>query len=145
MNEDKIIEITTDIVLMDIVGYSLLKNEEQLYTVKVMNNCLSKLIPLMSKLSGIEQQVVQGFIPTGDGAYIILNHEFCGYGLLLGLSIRNHLLWTSKEFLNDLYKGVRIAAHMGKVLPFNDITGRTNYVGDGLNDCARLLSVDKDT
>ena len=30
---------------------------------------------------------------------------------------------------------------MGKVLTFHDVNGCRNYVGGGLNDCARLLSI----
>jgi hypothetical protein len=134
----KIIEITTDIILIDVVGYSLLTNEEQLHTVEIISQSIPKLLSFMSAYK--KYDIALDFIPTGDGVYIILNHNVCGYGVLLGLGIRNHLLWTSTEFLANLYKGVRVAIHMGKVLPLNDINGNRNYVGDGLNDCARLLS-----
>lgn len=30
---------------------------------------------------------------------------------------------------------------MGTVLSFGDVNGCRNYVGSGLNDCARLLSI----
>ncbi len=35
---------------------------------------------------------------------------------------------------------LRIAVNQGEVAPFRDLLGHANYVGDGLNDCARLLS-----
>ena len=136
------LEVTTDIILIDVVGYSLLSNEDQLLTVDTINTHLSKQIHFMAELSNLRrEEVVLGFIPTGDGLYILLNPQICGYGILLGLSIRNYLLWQSSEILGNLYQGVRVGIHMGKILSFYDVNGCRNYVGSGLNDCARLLSV----
>jgi hypothetical protein len=73
--------------------------------------------------------------------YVLINPQICGYGILLRLSIRNYLLWMSSQVLNGLYKGVRAGVHMGTVLSFGDVNGCRNYVGSGLNDCARLLSI----
>lgn len=142
MTDKPTLEITTDIVLIDVVGYSLLTNEEQLYTVNAISAGLSAWIPFMAELSDLrKEEVLLGFIPTGDGMYVLLDPRSCGYGILLGLSIRNYLLWTSTEFSNGLYEGVRVGINMGKMLSFNDVNGNPNYVGDGLNDCARLLSI----
>jgi hypothetical protein len=136
------LEITTDIILIDVVGYSLMSNEEQLHTAEIINTSLSKQIHFMAELANLrKEEVVLGFIPTGDGMYILLNPQVYGYGILLGLSIRNYLLWTSSELLNGLYKGVRAGIHIGTLLSFTDVNGCRNYVGSGLNDCARLLSV----
>jgi hypothetical protein len=142
MMGDPTLEITTDIVLIDIVGYSLLSDEEQLLAVDVVNTYLSQQILFLSELMNLrKEEVIIGFIPTGDGMYILLNPQVCGYGIMLGPSIRNYLLWISSVELNSLYKGVRAGIHMGKVLTFNDVNGCRNYVGGGLNDCARLLSI----
>lgn len=136
------LKITTDIILIDIAGYSLLSDEEQLHTVEVINTQLSKQIHFMTEYMNLrKEEVVLGFIPTGDGMYILINPQIRGYGILLGLSIRNYLLWMSSEVLNRLYKGVRAGIHTGTVLSFSDVNGCTNYIGSGLNDCARLLSV----
>jgi hypothetical protein len=136
------LEITTDIILIDVVGYSLLSNEEQLHVVEIINTQLSTQIHFMAEYMNLrKEEVVLGFVPTGDGMYVLLNPQLCGYGVLLGLSIRNYLLWMSTEVLNGLYKGVRAGTHMGTVISFRDVNGCANYVGSGLNDCARLLSV----
>ena len=37
------------------------------------------------------------------------------------------------------FKGIRIAVHTGRVYEFIDILGHPNYIGDGLNHCARYL------
>ena len=82
---DPTLEITTDIILIDIVGYSLLSDEEQLLAVDVVNTYLSKQILFMAELMNLrKEEVVIGFIPTGDGMYILLNHQVCGYGIMLG-------------------------------------------------------------
>ncbi len=39
----------------------------------------------------------------------------------------------------SILAGIRLAVHFGEVAPFIDITERANFVGDGMNDCARLL------
>jgi hypothetical protein len=136
------LKITTDIILIDIVGYSLLTNEEQLYTVEVINTDLSKWIHFMAELTNLrKEEVLLGFIPTGDGMYLLLNPIICGYGIPLALSIRNYLIYTSKELMKSLYQGVRAGVNMGTVLSFDDVNGNRNYVGSGLNDCARLLSI----
>ncbi|MFN2453531.1 MAG: hypothetical protein ABR577_04860 [Pyrinomonadaceae bacterium] len=139
--EKPTIKFTTDIILIDVVGYSSLPNEYQLFTVEAINECISKSLAFWSALKFLKREdVLLGFIPTGDGVYIILNPTVCGYGIFLGLSLRNHLLYISSG-MRELYKGIRVGINMGDVLPVNDINGNRNYVGDGLNDCARLLSV----
>jgi hypothetical protein len=136
------LEIKTDIVLLDIIGYSLLSDDEQLSTVEVLQSDLTNQIHFTSELSNLRNtEVVLGYAPTGDGMYILVNPQICGYGVVLGLSIRNFLLWLSRHQSNALYQGVRVSVHMGRALSFTDVNGVTNYVGDGMNDCARLLSV----
>lgn len=137
------LEITTDIILIDVVGYSKLPNEDQLRTVNEIGAGLSTWVHFLAEMSDLRKgEVFVGFIPTGDGMYVLLNPIVCGYGLLLGLSIRNYLVWNSECFLKGLYKGVRVGINTGKILSFDDVNGNRNYVGDGLNDCARLLSIE---
>jgi hypothetical protein len=136
------LEITTDIILIDVVGYSKLPNADQLRTVNEIGAGLSTWVHFLAELTDLrKEEVFIGFIPTGDGMYVLLNPSVCGYGLLLGLSIRNYLVWNSECFLNGLYEGVRVGINTGKMQPFADVNGNRNYVGDGLNDCARLLSI----
>ncbi len=136
------LEITTDIVLLDLIGYSLLSNDQQLASMDVLQVDLTKEVHFASELSNLRKsEVVLGYASTGDGIYIVVNPQICGYGVLLGLSIRNFLLWLSKHQSNAFYEGVRVAVHMGKALTFTDVNDVTNYVGDGMNDCSRLLSV----
>jgi hypothetical protein len=136
------LEITTDIILLDLVGYSLLNNEEQLRAVEVLHSDLTKEINFIAEIANLRNcELVLDLVPTGDGLYVLVNPQICGYGIPLAISIRNYLLWFASHQPDRLYHGVRVAVHMGKVLSFQGVNERRNYVGDGMNDCARLLSV----
>ena len=139
--EKSVIKIETDIVLADIVGYSLLSNENQLSTVEIISEFIPRTLSFWAALKNLQdEQLLLGSITTGDGFYIILNPKMRGFGVLLGLSLRNYLLWLSSE-MGGLYQGARVAINAGIVLPFIDMNGSKNYVGDGLNDCSRLLAL----
>lgn len=136
------LQITTDIVLVDVVGYSLLSDEDQLRTVEIIQADLTKEIHFVTELTNLRKhEVVIDFVTTGDGMYVLVNPQVCGYGIPLALSIRNYLLWLSSHQANAVYGGIRAAVHTGTVLSFPDVNGFTNYVGAGMNDCARLLAV----
>jgi hypothetical protein len=139
---DETLEIKTDIILLDVVGYSLMNNEEQLRAVKVIHADLTKEIHFIAEVTNLRNnEVVLDFVPTGDGLYILVNPQVCGYGIPLAISIRNYLLWFASHQSERLYHGVRVAVHMGKALSFTGVNNCRNYAGDGMNDCARLLSV----
>jgi hypothetical protein len=130
--------IHTDIVLIDIIDYSKLSNLEQYNVVDTMSRFFKKAINLMLKKSNITQnQAILGFIATGDGFFIILSPKLKGYGVVLGLSLNN----ISKNIKKKLayFKGIKVAVHTGDVIPFLDILGHKNFIGNGLNDCARYL------
>jgi hypothetical protein len=85
------------------------------------------------------ESFVMGFIPTGDGFYCILNPKYKGYGVILGLSFNHFSDQIAKMF--PYFHGIRIAVHTGGVNQFKDILGHKNFIGDGLNDCARYLEL----
>jgi len=133
----------TDIIIFDIVGYSYLSDEDQYITIYLINQKLKEFLNILYGQSFLEvEEVILGFVPTGDGAYIVLNHKVAGYGLLLAISLRTSLLQLQNQS-NKLFSGLRTAIHFGIASPIEDITGNRNFVGGGLNDCARLLSVEK--
>jgi hypothetical protein len=140
----KVTYYNTDIVLLDIVGFSTLCNDRQLDAVTLMTTNLRQTLAIMTDQSFLKQhEVVIGFIPTGDGFYVILHPKFAGYGLLMAISLRTMLLVMNKQ-AGSLFSGVRAAIHLGIAIPFGDITGKQNFVGDGLNDCVRLLGARPD-
>ncbi|MGA2678521.1 MAG: hypothetical protein ABSF37_04360 [Sedimentisphaerales bacterium] len=134
----------TDILLLDVVGFSKLPNDKQLATAIVITKELKETIGLLTRLTFVQKdEVVLGFIPTGDGFYVILHPAFAGYGIFLAISLRSSLLLAAKRAKN-LFSGIKTAVHLGDAFPFEDITGKTNFVGDGLNDCARILNAKAD-
>jgi hypothetical protein len=60
-----------------------------------------------------------------------------GFGTILGLSFNHFSELISAKF--PYFKGIRIAVHTGRVYEFVDILGHKNFIGDGLNHCARYL------
>jgi hypothetical protein len=132
--------ITTDIVLVDIIDFSRLKMDEQLEIISYLSLTYKKMIQKMLKASGIPlDKMVQGLIPTGDGFYCILHPSLRGFGPILGLSFIHFSDYIAKEY--PYFKGIRVAVHTGKIHRFEDILGQSNYVGDGLNECARYVAI----
>ncbi|MBN2568955.1 MAG: hypothetical protein JXB42_05950 [Deltaproteobacteria bacterium] len=127
--------ITTDILLLDVVGFSTLSNRDQFISAIIINNKIKEAVETLGIHASLKPgKVVDGLISTGDGFFIIVDPVISGYGPFLALSLRNYFLMES-----DLYHGIRIAVHYGSTIPFIDVTERKNFVGDGINNCSRLL------
>ena len=131
-------DYNTDIILIDIISFTKLTPVQQLelieYLTKTFNRMLEKLL---SNSDMSLSQMVLGFISTGDGFYCILNPKLKGFGTILGLSFNHFSELISSKL--PYFKGIRIAAHTGRVYEFVDILGHKNFIGDGLNHCARYL------
>ncbi len=80
-----------------------------------------------------------GYVSTSDGFYCILNPRLKGFSPILGLSFNHFSEHISKK--HSYFEGIRMAAHTGEVNEFEDILGSSNFIGDGLNDCARYLEI----
>jgi hypothetical protein len=132
-------------LLLDIVGFSKLPDHFQYFCIQTIQDLTKDQLASSGSLLPTGVKLCIGFIPTGDGFYLILHPAVAGYGPLLALALRNALFHWSKTPITPLGEGIRIAAHSGRVIPFLDINSRMNFVGDGLNDAARLLSLDEDT
>jgi hypothetical protein len=133
-------EITTDIVLIDIINFSKLDTDQQLEIISFLTRSYRKVIEkILSHSDIVLEDFIMGFIPTGDGFYCILNPKYRGYGVILGVSFNHFSEQISKKF--PYFNGIRIAVHTGKINQFLDILGHKNFIGDGLNDCARYLEL----
>lgn len=132
--------IDTDIVLIDIIDFSLLSMDDQLEIISYLSLTYKKMIHKMLKTSNIPmEKMLQGIIPTGDGFYCILHPSLKGFGSILGLSFIHFSDYIANEY--PYFKGIRVAVHTGKVHRFEDILGSENFVGDGLNECARYIEI----
>ncbi|MFT7005446.1 MAG: hypothetical protein ACJAWW_002821 [Sulfurimonas sp.] len=133
-------EWTTDIVLIDIVNFSKLQAKYQLEIINFLTKSYKKMIEKMLQTSNMAlNNLILGYISTGDGFYCILNPKLRGYGTILGLSFNYFSEHISKKY--PYFEGLRIAVHTGKIYEFIDILGHKNYIGDGLNDCSRYMQL----
>ncbi len=132
--------LITDIVLIDIINFSQLTSSKQLEIVVFLTKSFKKMIEKMLSNSNTPlSKFIIGFVSTGDGFYCILNPRLKGFGAILGLSFNHFSEHIAKKF--PYFDGIRIAAHTGEVNEFTDILGSKNFIGDGLNDCARYLEI----
>jgi len=140
MNRKKTTALITDIVLIDIINFSKLTSQEQLEIVTFLTKSFKKMIKKMLFNSNMPlTKFIIGFVSTGDGFYCILNPRLKGFGAILGLSFNHFAEHISRKYL--YFQGIRIASHTGEVNEFTDILGNKNFIGDGLNDCARYLEI----
>jgi len=131
-------DYNTDIVLVDIISFTKLTPRQQLELIEYLTMTFTRMLEKLLSNSDMNlSQMVLGFISTGDGFYCILNPRMKGFGTILGLSFNHFSELISEKF--SYFKGIRIAVHTGHVYEFVDILGHNNYIGDGLNHCARYL------
>jgi hypothetical protein len=132
--------IEADIVLVDIIDFSRLTMPQQLELITYISQTYKKMIQKMLKNSGIPlEKMLQGMIPTGDGFYCILHPSLRGFGSILALSFNHFSDFIAREY--PYFQGLRVAVHTGSVYRFEDILGHDNFVGDGLNECARYVEI----
>ncbi len=132
--------IEADIVLVDIIDFSRLNMPQQLELITYISQTYKKMIHKMLKNSGIPlEKMLQGIIPTGDGFYCILHPNLKGFGSILGLSFLHFSDFIGREY--PYFSGLRVAVHTGHIYRFEDILGHDNFVGDGLNECARYIEI----
>ena len=136
----QVVTYVSDIILLDINGYSSLSTELQLESALYITSQLNAgLNFLLAQVNRQANEIVLGFIPTGDGFYVILRPALAGYGIFLAITLRAVLLMKRSGHKLP-FSGVRLAVHNGEIAPFTDIVGKPNFVGGGLNSCTRLLS-----
>jgi len=132
--------LITDIVLIDIISFSQLKSSQQLEIIVFLTKSFKKMIEKMLLNSNMPlSKFIIGFISTGDGFYCLLNPRLKGFGAILGLSFNHFAEHISVKY--PYFEGLKIAVHVGEVNEFEDILGNKNFIGDGLNDCARFLEI----
>jgi len=131
---------TTDIILVDIINFSQLESKQQLEIINFLTSSYSKMVETMLANSQMKlSHLMLGFISTGDGFYCILNPRMKGFGAILGLSFNHFSEYIALKY--PYFRGIRVAVHTGEVYGFVDILGNKNYVGDGLNECARYIEI----
>ena len=125
------------IILIDIVGFSKSETREQVYDIYLFQKYL-RTMEIANRLNFLDGIRIQNFIPTGDGCYIIADD--CdpepAVNFLLDLISGFQILQNDEEEPISL----RVSALLGNCVPFMDIARHKNYIGEGMNEAARILS-----
>jgi len=127
--------ILTDVILLDIVGFSLLSNTQQYALITAFSELFRKTLSIMAGGKPVSDFIL-GTISTGDGFYTILDPSQKGFGAIYALSLKNV---AKKLSTFNYFSGVKVAAHTGQLIPFTGMDGSKNFIGNGMNQCARYL------
>lgn len=153
---EKIIEFTKDvpnliadlpekkmlIILIDIVGFSKSSTRQQVYDIYRFQRFLITQI-LSSKFDFSKHIHISQFIPTGDGCYIVADE--CKPGTALKFLIEMLKDFNLFQTDEDNIRSLRISAEIGNCVPFIDIAKHKNYIGEGMNEAARILAYGQKT
>src|SRR5215510_457707 len=114
------------VLLIDIVGYSKLLNEEQ----QERLNQLTEIVLATTPVQGAtDEQLVR--LPTGDGMALVFQHsaeEPARCALEIAEALRKHPELP-----------VRMGIHSGPVSEVTDVSGRSNLAGAGINMAQRVM------
>lgn len=126
------------IILIDIVGFSKSTTREQVYNIYLFQRFLFASI-LNNKINKFSNRIkISQFIPTGDGCYIVANKCDPEIALDFIIKILNGFTKLKDTQGNKMY--LRVSAIIGKCVPFMDLAKHINYIGEGMNEAARVLS-----
>ncbi len=123
--------IICSVVFLDIVGYSLLPVARQ-HRVKDRFNAL---VAAQIERIPTDERII---LDTGDGAAL------CFIGdpedaLFVAMDLRNDIA-AEPEIEGEPYPAVRIGINLGPVRAVQDLNGRMNLIGDGINVGQRIMS-----
>ncbi len=125
-------------ILIDIVEYSKRSQEHQIAVIYRFQDLL---------LSGVTsdefhiKDAIDGFVPTGDGCYVIIKPEFIPNTLDIAEFILSRIQEYNEEKVSPLPIETRFAVHVGEADYILDLSERWNYLGNGMNDVGRICGL----
>lgn len=125
------------IILIDIVGFSKSTTRQQVKTIYIFQRYVLKNI-LSNRLSLNEKIHISEFIPTGDGCYIVAEKCEPETALDFLTTLVGGFQYIKTE--EGTHLSLRASATIGECVPFIDMAKRKNYIGEGMNEAARILS-----
>lgn len=134
---DNIPEVSKLIILTDIVNFSMRDSKKQVQDIFIFQHFL-KSKSFQNRLSFKKNIKIENFIPTGDGCYIIADEENPEKALEFLVNMISEMKDFSKTLDEPIH--IRVSALIGKCYPFRDVANNLNYIGDGMNEAARILS-----
>lgn len=125
------------VILIDIVGFSKETTKEQVYKIYcfehyVIKNVLSNFFNFKNRIK------INQFIPTGDGCYIVADECDPKRALDFLVALIRGFQYIGKDDPNPW--ALRASALFGECVPFLDLAKHKNYIGEGMNEAARILS-----
>lgn len=138
------LSITTEIpaenklvILIDIVGFSKGTTKEQVYKIYSFEHYVIKQV--LSNLLNIKNRIrINQFIPTGDGCYIVADECEPKIALDFLIALISGFQYIKEDDENPW--ALRVSALFGECVPFLDLAHHKNYIGEGMNEAARILS-----
>lgn len=125
------------VILIDIVGFSKDSTRNQVYKIYLFQRFLGNQI-LTNKIASRGKIRISHFVPTGDGCYIVADK--CDSRTALNFLITLLSGFKKIKLENGLSISLRASALIGTVVPFFDMAHHLNYIGEGMNEAARILS-----
>lgn len=125
-------------ILIDIVGYSKRSQEHQIAVIYRFQDLL--LSGVTSNESHIKD-ALDGFVPTGDGCYVIIKPESIPSTLDIAEFILTRIQEYNEERVSPLPIETRFAVHVGEADYIRDLSERWNYLGNGMNDVGRICGL----
>jgi len=118
------------VLFFDVVGYTKQSVKKQIE----LKNQFNQLVSDCLKLQGGGERII---LDTGDGAAIgFMQHP--DDALEVAIQFRKTVMANQHKDYPDLK--VRIGIHLGPINVIQDMNGRNNMVGDGINDAQRVMS-----
>ncbi len=125
------------IILIDIVNFSKNESKTQFADIIIFQKYMRTFI-FSRKFSFGKKIHIENFVPTGDGCYIIA--EKCSPELAMDFLVTMIAGFQNLLDYNDKPMSIRSSALFGECIPFMDLAHHKNYVGEGMNEAARILS-----
>lgn len=125
------------IILIDIVGFSKGTTEEQVYKIYAFEHYVFKHV-IANKLRISSRITINQFIPTGDGCYIVADECDPKIALDFLISLIKGFQYIKKDDENPW--ALRVSALIGECVSFLDLAHHRNFIGEGMNEAARILS-----
>ncbi|PTY03982.1 hypothetical protein DB346_02575 [Verrucomicrobia bacterium LW23] len=137
------------VLFLDIVGYSKLDLEPQYAVKRIFNDYLDYSLTKAAEEKGILEYITEGdkqtrvdadqriILDTGDGAAVCFmqDHE---EALIAALIFQRSILALCHQSNYDI--AVRLGIHSGPVKLIEDIHGKKNPIGNGINTAQRIMS-----
>lgn len=125
------------VILIDIVGFSKGSTREQVYKIYAFEHYVKKRV--LSNLINFKNRInINQFIPTGDGCYIVADECEPQTALAFLKTLVSGFQYIKQDDENPW--ALRASALIGECVPFLDLAHHKNFIGEGMNEAARILS-----